>query len=172
MSKKPDWQDRVERTLKDSLAVQRDILKALSNGGDTGQRTNGFGFKIGQPKLKPYTKMPLELTVTNEQEIDVTVTPKTDTGKPAKIDGKPSWTVLTGNSQVIVSEDGLTATLRSSDELGDTQVVVKADANLDPDPAAFEEISDIITLKVVGATAKNLGLAAGTARPKPEPTPA
>lgn len=162
------WEHRVENVLKLSLGVQREILKALSNGGDTGQRTGGFGFKIGQPKLKPYTKMPLELKISNEQQIKVTLTPKTDTGKPATLDGMPSWAVLTGNSQVSVSDDGLSATLVSSDDPGDTEILVKADADLGE---GVEEISDIIKLSVVGATAKNLGLTAGQPEAKPTVPP-
>lgn len=149
----------------------RDLLKLLAIQCDTGRRAVGFGFKIGLPRTKKENRMPLEITITNEQEIDVTVSPKTDTGKPAAIDGKPSWTVVSGNSQVIQSEDGKTGTLRSSDEIGDTQIIVKIDADLGD---GVEEVSDIINLKVASATAKNLGLAAGTARAKPDvtiPTP-
>jgi len=121
-----------------------------------------FGFKVGVPQPKD-NNMPLELKITNEQKINVTVTPRTDTGKPAKLDGSPSWTVVSGNSQVVVAEDGLSADLVSSDEPGDTIVVVKADADLGE---GVEEISDSITLSVIGATAKNLGLSAGAPVPK------
>jgi len=122
-----------------------------------------FGFKVGLVKTKPKKIMPLELKITNEQKIPVTLKPVTDTGKPATLDGKPAWTVISGNSQVVTSEDGLSAELISSDELGDTEIVVKADADLGE---GVEEISDIIKLSVVGATAKNLGLAAGAPVPK------
>lgn len=108
--------------------------------------------------------MPLEIKITNEQMVDVTITPRTDTGKPAKLDGSPAWTVISGNSQVVVAEDGLSANLISSDEPGDTIVSVKADADLGE---GVEEIADTITLSVIGATAKNLGLAAGTPVAKP-----
>lgn len=110
--------------------------------------------------------MPLELKITNEQEIPVTLAPKTDTGKPAVLDGAPSWSVISGNSQVVVADDGLSARLVSSDDPGDTVILVKADADLGE---GVEEISDTITLSVIGATAKNLGLTAGPAVPKPTP---
>ena len=109
-------------------------------------------------------RMPLELKITNEQQVDVTVSPRTDSGKPAKLDGSPAWTVISGNSQVVVSEDGLSATLVSSDQPGDTVIAVSADADLGE---GVEEIADTITLSVIGATAKNLGLTAGTPTPKP-----
>jgi hypothetical protein len=107
--------------------------------------------------------MPTSVTITNEQKIKVTLTPVTDTGKPAKLDGKPSWSVISGNSQVEVAEDGLSAFLISADDPGDTQFLIKADANLGE---GVEEISDIIDLTVQGATAKNLGVSLGTPEPK------
>jgi hypothetical protein len=164
MSKDRDsWEHRVERTLKSMLDVQRDILKSISKGCDTGRRTGSFGFIIGQPKPKT-KRMPLELKITNEQQIKVTLAPKTDTGKPAALDGKPTWEVVSGNSTVTVAEDGLSATLVSSDDPGDTQFLVKADADIGD---GVEEISDTIKLSVLGATAKNLGLTAGAPEAKP-----
>lgn len=112
--------------------------------------------------------MPLELKITSEQQVKVSLSPKTDTGKPAPLDGAPAWSVISGNSQVVVSEDGLSAMLVSSDDPGDTHVLVKADADLGE---GIEEISDTITLSVIGATAKNLGLTAGTPEAKPTPEP-
>jgi len=100
----------------------------------------------------------LELSITNEQKIPVTLSPKTATGKPASLDGAPTWEVITGNSTVVPSADGLSAELVSSDDPGDTDVLVKADADLG---AGVVEISDIIRLSVVGALAANLGLTAG-----------
>jgi len=135
-----------------------ELLKALRQR----RKRVSLDFIVGVPQPKE-KNMPLELKITNEQKINVTVTPRTDTGKPAKLDGSPSWTVVSGNSQVVVSEDGLSADLISSDEPGDTIVVVKADADLGE---GVEEISDSITLTVIGATAKNLGLAAGAPVPK------
>lgn len=107
--------------------------------------------------------MPLELKITNEQKIKVTLTPKTDTGKPAVLDGVPTWEVVSGNSTVVAAADGLSADLVSADDPGDTQFLVKADADIGE---GVEEISDIISLNVVGATAKNLGLTAGQPEPK------
>lgn len=106
----------------------------------------------------------LSLKITNEQQIPVTLTPKTDTGKPAKLDGVPTWEVISGSSTVTVSEDGLTAVLASSDDPGDTEFLVKADADLGE---GVEELSDVIKLTVAGATAKNLGLTAGAPEAKP-----
>jgi len=107
--------------------------------------------------------MPAEVSITNEQKIKATLTPKTDAGKPAKLDGVPTWEVVSGNSTVIVAADGLSADLVSSDDPGDTVFIIRADANLG---AGVEEVSDTVRLTVVGATAKNLGLTLGTPEPK------
>lgn len=100
----------------------------------------------------------LELSITNEQKIPVTLTPKTATGRAATVDGPPTWTVITGKSTINVAADGLSAELVSADDPGDTEILVKADADLG---AGVVEISDVIRLSVVGALAANLGLSAG-----------
>ncbi len=110
--------------------------------------------------------MPLEIKITNEQEVVVTLTPKTDAGKPAKLDGTPTWEVISGDSTLVAAPDGLSAKLTSSNDPGDTQFLVKADADIGE---GIEEISDVIKLSVIGALAKNLGLVAGTPTTKPEP---
>jgi len=141
------------------------IINIFNNSGrGKGRRkAAGFHFKFGLPQKKEHTHMPVSISITTEQKVKVTLVPVTDTGKPAKLDGAPSWAVLSGNSQVVVAEDGLSADLVSADDPGDTQIIVKADANLGE---GVEEISDIIDLSVVGATAKNLGITVGTPEPK------
>lgn len=101
----------------------------------------------------------MEVKLTNEQKVTVTLTPKTDAGKPAKLDGKPTWSVIDGNSTVTPAEDGLSAVIVSSDDPGDTQIMVKADADIGE---GVEEISDVLKVSVVGAAAKNLGITVGT----------
>lgn len=105
----------------------------------------------------------MEIKITNEQKVGVTLTPKTDTGKPAKLDGVPTWDILSGNSTIEVADDGMSATLISGDDPGDTEIIVKADADIGE---GVEELSDVLKLSVVGATAKNLGITVGTPEPK------
>lgn len=168
-------EDKVERR---KLSLLRQIVAAIgclhatiiriADSCKKGRRAVSFDYAVGLPKTKIKENMPLELKITTEQEIDVTITPKTDTGKPATLDGSPSWSVISGNAQVIVAEDGLSAALVSPDDPGDTVILIKADADLGE---GVEEISDTITLQSVGATAKNLGLTASAPRPKREATP-
>lgn len=105
----------------------------------------------------------LEVNVTNEQQVKVTLAPVTATGKPAKVDGVPTWEIITGGGTVNAAGDGMSADLVSSDDPGDTDYLVKADADIGE---GVTEISDIIRLHVAGAQAANLGLSAGEPTPK------
>jgi hypothetical protein len=147
---------------KTILRAVRDIIINIVGKHAKPKHKGQFVFSFGLPKQKE-TAMPVEVSITNEQKVNVTLTPVTDTGKPAKLDGAPAWTVVSGNSQVVVADDGLSADLVSSDDPGDTEIVIKADADLGE---GVEEISDMIRLHVLGATAKNLGIKVGTPVPK------
>lgn len=106
----------------------------------------------------------MELTITNEQKIAVALNPTSESGKSAKIDGIPAWTVQSGGATVIPSADGLSAEIVSSDtDLTDTVIQVDADADLG---SGVVTISELITVHTVGAQAKNLGAVAGTPEAK------
>ena len=105
----------------------------------------------------------LEIIINNEQKIPVTINPLSPSGKPAKLDGAPTWTVQSGESTINVVSGGLSAELVSSDNPGDTMILVSADADLG---AGVVEISDVIKLSVQGVLAANLGLIAGPPVPK------
>ena len=106
----------------------------------------------------------LEINITNEQQVNVVLHPVTATGRPAQVDGAPTWNVQSGESTVNPSSDGLSADLISAETPGDTEVLVEADADLGE---GVVPISDIIRLHVAGAQAANLGLVAGDPTPKP-----
>lgn len=118
-----------------------------------------FDFEVGPVTLKERQHMPLAVSITNEQKVTVTLKPVTNAGKPASLDGVPTWTVVSGDSTVVPSTDGLSASLVSSDNPGDTTYLVEADADIGE---GVQTIQDTITLTVIGAQAANLGLAAGT----------
>lgn len=145
------------------LRVVNIVINIFGDDHKTKHCPPHFGFIVGQPEIKPPKHMPLEISITNEQKIKVTLAPVTATSKPAKLDGAPTWEVVTGNSTVVVADDGLSADLVSADDPGDTQFLVKADADLG---AGITEISDIIKLTVLGAQAASLGLTAGTPEAK------
>lgn len=102
--------------------------------------------------------MPLELTITNEQKVQVTLNPVTATGKPARLDGAPTWAITSGPGTLDVASDGLSAFLISPDEdLSDTVYQVTADADLG---SGVVEVADAVTLKTVHALATSLGIKA------------
>lgn len=137
---------------------------------DDKKETAYFEFKIGKAQWKdnPHNqekekqKM-VEITITNEQKIKVTLKPVTMGGKPAVLDGIPKWEVINGASTIVPSADGLSCELISSDAPGDSVFAVSADADLG---SGVQTIADSITLHVQGAQAANLGLVVGTAEPK------
>ena len=105
----------------------------------------------------------VEITISNEQKIKVTLAPVTSGGKLAVLDGKPKWEIINGASTISPADDGLSCYLISSDAPGDTVVSVSADADLGD---GVQNIADSITLHVEGARAAALGLIVGTAEPK------
>jgi len=119
-----------------------------------------------QPTI-PTTHM-LTTKLTTEQKVKVTLTPTTATGLPAKLDGKPQWKVVTGEGDVEVEEDGMSAFLVSSDLPGVTEFLVVADADIG---SGTEEIAAAIVVETVGAHAKNLGLTLGEPVAKNPPKP-
>ena len=107
--------------------------------------------------------MPVSKTITNEEKVNASLNITTSTGKPAKVDGPPVWSVVSGDSTVVPSADGLSADLVSSDNAGDTIFLVDADADLG---SGVEDLQDTITLTVKGANAKNLGISLSDPVPK------
>lgn len=125
-----------------------------------------FEWAIGlvETKQAPKGNM-LQIKITNEQQVTVTLNPKTQRGKSVSLDGAPIWEIVSGESVAVKpSEDGLSALLVSSDTPGTTQVLVKADADLGE---GYVEVSEIIEVTVSGALAANLGLVVGEPELKP-----
>jgi hypothetical protein len=119
-----------------------------------------FDLVIGPVVLKTKVNpMAVTIKITNEQKVNVALTPKTDGGKPAKLDGAPAWSVVSGDSTLVVAADGLSADLVSSDTPGDTTFLIDADADLGE---GVENLQETITLTVSGANARNLGITVGT----------
>ena len=116
-----------------------------------------FAFGVGPVTNKPRRKPMLELTITNEQKVNVQLHPVTGGGNPAPVDGIPDWSVVSGDSTVEPASDGMSADLISSDNPGDTIFMVSADADLG---SGVVTISDTITLHVNHALAQSLGLTA------------
>ncbi len=99
------------------------------------------------------------ITITNEEKVQLTLAPTTAAGNPATLDGIPTWTVVSGDATVEVSEDGLSAFLVSGAADVNSQIEVTADADLGE---GIVTLTDIVDLAVVAAQASALGLVAGT----------
>lgn len=107
--------------------------------------------------------MPLNIVITNEEKILVSLAPTTAAGNPATLDGTPSWNVVEGDVTLDVQPDGLSAYVVSGNP-GASSVTVTADADLDA--GEVRELSDVIAVNVVAAEAAGLGLTMGAAEPK------
>ena len=119
-----------------------------------------FDLVIGMAVNKDQTgENMVAIVISNEQKVNVTLNPVTDTKKPAKLDGAPVWSVISGDSTFIAAPDGLSADLVSSDTPGETVFLVDADADLG---TGVEDLQETITLTVTGANAKNLGITVGS----------
>ena len=109
----------------------------------------------------------MDITITNKQKVKVSLAPVTATGKPAKLDGKPTWTKQSPNdpdgATLDVAEDGLSAFLISCDTPGDTFILIEADADIGE---GVQTISAQVILHVTGASAANFGITISLAIPK------
>jgi hypothetical protein len=126
-------------------------------------RATGFTICFGLPTTKESKQMPVEVSLTVEEKVTATLKPVTKTGKPAKLDGVPVWSVVSGDATVVPAADGLSADLVSSDTPGDTVFLVDGDADLG---AGVVDIQDTITLHSLGANAANLGITVSDPVPK------
>lgn len=132
----------------------REIL-GLHQEPERGSGSLDFSLSIS---TKPKDLPMLTVNLTTEQQVLVTLSPKTATGKPAKLDGVPTWVLQDGDATIVVASDGLSATLVSEDALGpglgESHFLVSADADLGQ---GIDTITDIITLVVTNPKATDLG---------------
>lgn len=99
------------------------------------------------------------ITITNEEKVQVTLSPTTAAGNPATLDGAPVWTVTEGDATVEVSADGMSAFLVSGAPDTNSKITITADADLGEGVVSLE---DTVDLAVVLASASVLGIVVGT----------
>ncbi len=99
------------------------------------------------------------ITITNEEKVQVTLSPTTAAGNPATLDGAPVWTVTEGDATVEVSTDGMSAFLVSGAPDTNSKITITADADLGEGVVSLE---DTVDLAVVLASASVLGMVVGT----------
>lgn len=100
---------------------------------------------------------------TTEEKVQVTLSPKTQSGKDAALDGVPSWNVESGDATLDVASDGLSAFLISADNAGTASIRVSADADLGEGVRTIELILDYTYTSPEAAA---LGATVGTPVPK------
>lgn len=140
------------------------VLKAYHCGRRSVKRRIHFEYQTEVQDKRKEPNMPLSKKINDEQQIVVHLNPTTPKGKPVKLDGKPEWSVVDGDSTLEVADDGLSATLISSDTPGVTHYQVAADADLGD---GVDTITDTIELTVVDPQASSLGLTADAPTDKP-----
>jgi hypothetical protein len=102
------------------------------------------------------------LILTDTQEVDLAIKPLDRKGKPAQVDGVPEWTSSDPTiAKLTPSEDGLSAVVVATDNLGSVQIRVMADADLGE---GVEPITGVLDLEIAGGKAVSLGIIAGTPR--------
>lgn len=98
------------------------------------------------------------IVLKESQKVLVTLRPTTDEGKPAVVDGAPSWVVKSGDVTMSVAADGLSATLFAGTVHGDSVIVITADSDLG---TGVVTLTESITVTVDGDRAHNLGIFVG-----------
>lgn len=116
-----------------------------------------FQWHVGPVVTKGH-RMPLDITLTNEQKVMIHLSPQTDAGNPVTLDGPAVFEVSEGTC-TIEAVDDTSAYIVSGDVPGDSVVVVTGDADLG---AGVETVMDTVMVHVMHANARSLGLSADT----------
>jgi hypothetical protein len=108
------------------------------------------------------------LILTDIQQVELQVAPKSAAGNPAPIDGAPSWsssddTVLTVTPDAADPTKALAVT---TGKLGNARVQAQADADLG---AGVVPVTAVLDIEVHASAAVTLDIAAGTPTDRPLP---
>lgn len=86
----------------------------------------------------------MQITITNEEKVLVTLAPTTAAGNPATLDGIPTWEVTSGDATLEIAEDGLSAFLVSGAVAGTSTITLTADADLGEGVVNLTESIDLV----------------------------
>jgi hypothetical protein len=115
------------------------------------------------PVLHKEVSVPIEVTLTTEEQCRLLVTPLTPAGNPAPVEGAAQWSVA-GTSCTVQSIDATSAWVISTTTIGDSTITVGCDADLG---AGVVTIADTCLVHVGNPMAAQLGLAADAPVLKP-----
>jgi hypothetical protein len=113
-----------------------------------------LAWHIGPIQAHEETPMPLDISLSTEQQVRLAITPMTPAGQPAPIDGEATWDVAGDCTLVPIDA---TSTWVVGHTVGDSVVTVSADADMG---AGVVTIMDTATIHVASPMAANLGLSA------------
>lgn len=120
------------------------------------ERNRCLNFGVGPIKHKGEKDMALNITINDEQKVNVTLNPVDAEGKAAALVGVPVWTVTSGDATLDIAADGLSAFIISG-AIGNSVITVVGQG--DPTPGV-DVVSGEIDLTVTAAEATDLGLTA------------
>ena len=107
----------------------------------------------------------LSIQLTDSQQCELSIKPVDKKGNPAKVDGKPVWSVdNTELLSVTPSADGLSCTLAAVGPLGSGTVSVKADADLGE---GVSEVVGVANVEVVAGQAVTVNIESGAPSEQP-----
>jgi len=151
--------------LKDPMNLTWNIFCCDKKDKPKKSKAGYLELKFGEPILKSKEITMEEKTITNEQKVPATIAPKTLSGKVAKVDGVPVWTITStsGGGTLEVASDGMSAFIVSGDAPDEINFTAEADADLGQGVVSIIASGRVI---VEGAMAVNLGLGFGEAVPK------
>jgi hypothetical protein len=125
---------------------------------------------IGPVRTRRRLEGKFVFTLTDEQEVPIALAFETQAGNPAKIDGKPSWSVSDESILSLeVTDDGMSANVVTTGKLGTSQLRIEVDADLGEGVRA---VSGTLDIEVVPAAVSKIVINPGQPVVKqPNPTP-
>jgi hypothetical protein len=122
----------------------------------TGKPAPSLRWHIGPVQRQEDMRMPIEISMTTEEQCRLAVTPMTAGGQPATVDGAAQWSV---EGTCTVTPIDATSAWVIAGEMGDSTVTVGVDADLGE---GVVPIGDTCLVHVQNPMAASVGLAADT----------
>jgi len=126
-----------------------------------GSPTASLRWHVG-PTHQKGRAMPIEVTMSSEEQCRLMITPLTPGGQPAPVDGPAQWSVQ--GACTVTPIDDTSAWVVSSATIGDSTITVSVDADLG---AGVVPLADTALVHVESPTAASLGLTADAPVLKP-----
>jgi hypothetical protein len=121
----------------------------------TGTPAPTVRWHVGPLLNKGVSSMPLEVSMSTEQQVRLAITPLTPGGAPAPIDGEAHWSVE--GACTLMPIDATSCWCVAGTVPGDSVVTVSADADMG---AGFVALADTAVIHVANPMAANLGMTA------------